>query len=116
VKSEGQRYIDMVEEEFRQIVEIDGAPHTITQAEYDRVAAQFAPPVLQRAAREGSAQSVHEIIRADAEADPLYDRWLQRNVLPHRNPELRAVVLSFKRLGQNPGDCTADQFDAYFTR
>jgi sulfite reductase (NADPH) hemoprotein beta-component len=112
VKSEGQAYIDKVEEEFRQIVEIDGAPHTITQAEYDRVAAQFVAPEIQRPQRDSATERVHEIIRADAEADPLYDRWLQRNVLPHRNPELRAVVLSFKRLGQNPGDCTADQFDA----
>ena len=109
VKSEGQRYIDMVEEEFRQIVELDGAPHTITQAEYDRVAAQFTAPVVERAPRDAR---VHEIIRADAEADPAYDRWLQRNVLKHANPELRAVVLSFKRLGQNPGDATADQLDA----
>src|SRR3954469_20804877 len=112
VKSEGQRYIDKVEEEFRQIVELDGAPHTITQAEFDRVAAQFEAPVLAHKPREAASRSVHEIIRADAEADPLYDRWLQRNVLPHRNPELRAVLLSFKRLGQNPGDCNADQFDA----
>ncbi|MFL6693071.1 MAG: nitrite/sulfite reductase, partial [Ramlibacter sp.] len=112
VKSEGQRYIDKVEEEFRQIVEVDGAPHTLTQAEYDRVAAQFVAPEVKRPRREQADARVHEIIRADAEADPLYDRWLQRNVLPHRNPELRAVTLSFKRLGQNPGDCTADQFDA----
>jgi sulfite reductase (NADPH) hemoprotein beta-component len=55
---------------------------------------------------------VHEIVRADAEADPLYDRWLQRNVLPHRNPQLRAVTLSFKRLGQAPGDADGDQLDA----
>ena len=33
-------------------------------------------------------------------------------MLPHRNPELRAVLLSFKRLGQAPGDATADQLDA----
>lgn len=112
VKAEGQKYIDKVEEEFRQILEIDGAPHTITQAEYDRVAAQFVAPEIRRPQRDAAARNMHGIIRADAEADPLYDRWLQRNVLPHRNPELRAVVLSFKRLGQNPGDCTADQFDA----
>jgi sulfite reductase (NADPH) hemoprotein beta-component len=112
VKAEGQRYIDKVEEEFRQILEVDGAPHTLTQAEYDRVAAQFTAPVLQRPRRDAAAQRVHEIIRSDAEADPLYDRWLQRNVLPHRDPQLRAVVLSFKRLGQNPGDCTAEQFEA----
>ena len=112
VKAEGQKYIDKVEEEFRQIVEIDGAPHTITQAEYERVASQFVAPQIRPPQRDRADARVHEIIRADAEADPLYDRWLQRNVLPHRNPELRAVVLSFKRLGQNPGDCNAEQFEA----
>jgi sulfite reductase (NADPH) hemoprotein beta-component len=112
VKSEGQRYIDQVEEEFRQIVETDGAPHTITPEAFERVAARFVDPVIAPGERNPADARVHEIIRADAEADPLYDRWLQRNVLPHRNPALRAVVLSFKRLGQNPGDCTAEQFDA----
>jgi len=109
VKAEGQRYIDRVEEEFRAIVEQDGAQHTITQAEYDRVAASFVPPVLP--ARERDAR-IHEIIRADAEADPQYDRWLQRNVLPHRDPRRRAVQLSFKRLGQAPGDADANQLAA----
>ena len=112
VKSEGQRYIDQVEEEFRQIVETDGAPHTITSEAFERVAARFVDPVIAPPERTAADARVHEIIRADAEADPLYDRWLQRNVLPHRNPALRAVVLSFKRLGQNPGDCTAEQFEA----
>lgn len=112
VKSEGQRYIDQVEEEFRQIVEVDGAQHTLTQAELDRVSAFFVEPELKPRRRDAAEARVHEIIRADAEADPLYDRWLQRNVAPHRNPQLRAVTLSFKRLGHNPGDCTADQFDA----
>lgn len=45
VKAEGQRYIDDVDEEFRQIVEHDGGPHTIEQAEFDRVCASFVPPV-----------------------------------------------------------------------
>lgn len=106
VKAEGQRYIDQVEEEFKAIVEQDGAPHTITQAEYDRVAANFVAPVVKPAAVDAR---MHEIVRADAEADPAYDRWLQRNVREHRNPELRAVTLSFKRLGQAPGDADADQ-------
>jgi sulfite reductase (NADPH) hemoprotein beta-component len=108
VKAEGQRYIDQVEEEFRQIVEIDGAPHTITQAEFDRVAASFVPPLLKHE-RSGADARVHEIVRTDAEADPAYDRWLQRNVAGHKNPELRAVTLSFKRLGQAPGDANAEQ-------
>jgi sulfite reductase (NADPH) hemoprotein beta-component len=109
VKAEGQRYIDQVEEEFRAIVEQDGAPHTITQAEFDRVAASFVPPQVRPATRDAR---LHEIIRADAEADPQYDRWLQRNVLPHRNPQLRAVQLSFKRLGQAPGDADGAQLEA----
>jgi sulfite reductase (NADPH) hemoprotein beta-component len=111
VKAEGQRYIDKVEEEFRAIVEKDGAPHTITQAEYDRVAASFVTPDIQPHSRRGADAQLHEIVRADAEADPHYDRWLQRNVLPHRSPQLRAVTLSFKRLGYAPGDATGDQLE-----
>ena len=111
VKAEGQRYIDKVEQEFRAIVEQDGAPHTITQAEFDRVAASFVTPEIKPHTRKGADAQLHEIVRADAEADPLYDRWLQRNVLPHQNPQLRAVTLSFKRLGYAPGDATADQLE-----
>jgi sulfite reductase (NADPH) hemoprotein beta-component len=112
VKAEGQRYIDQVEAEYRQIVEVDGAPHTITQAELDRVAASFVPPALgQRPARKGADANLHEILRAGAQADPEYARWLGRNVAAHRNPDLRAVTLSFKRLGQAPGDATGDQLD-----
>src|SRR3954471_11137363 len=53
VKAEGQRYIDQVEAEYRNIVEQDGAPHTITQAEYDRVAASFVTPEIKPSARKG---------------------------------------------------------------
>ncbi|AMO21583.1 nitrite/sulfite reductase [Ramlibacter solisilvae] len=111
VKAEGQRYIDQVEEEFRAIVEHDGAPHTITRAEFDRVAACFVPPALHRE-RDSAQKRIHEIVRAGAEADPAYDRWLQHNVHEHKNPELRAVTLSFKRLGQAPGDANAEQLEA----
>jgi sulfite reductase (NADPH) hemoprotein beta-component len=41
-----------------------------------------------------------------------YQRWLTQNVHAHQNPALRAVTLSFKRLGFAPGDATADQLDA----
>ena len=40
-----------------------------------------------------------------------YSRWLQQNVAPHKNPALRAVTLSFKRLGQAPGDANASQLE-----
>jgi sulfite reductase (NADPH) hemoprotein beta-component len=112
VKAEGQRYIDQVEEEYRQIVEIDGAPHTITQAELDRVSASFVPPALSEAREhKGADANMHHILLAAADADPEYGRWLHRNVTGHRNPQLRAVTLSFKRLGHAPGDATGDQLD-----
>ena len=105
VKAEGQKYIDDVEVEYQQIMEHDGGPHTITQAEFDRVAACFVPPVL------NSAAQAADTLPVTAEEAAAYSRWLQQNVAPHQNPDLRAVTLSFKRLGQAPGDATADQLD-----
>ncbi|MCT9812220.1 nitrite/sulfite reductase [Acidovorax sp. Be4] len=111
VKSEGQQYIDDVEEEYRQIVEIDGGPHTIPQAELDRVKACFADPQLPDLPQLTPAQ-IEQTLLSHAAAHPAFSRWLSRNVHAHRNPQLRAVTLSFKRLGQAPGDATADQLDA----
>jgi sulfite reductase (NADPH) hemoprotein beta-component len=108
VKAEGQRYIDEVEAEYRQIVDHDGAPHTIPQAELDRVRASFVPPTLQRGGKTADVK-VSQILRAAAENDVEFSRWLKQNVAPHQNPDLRAVTLSFKRLGQAPGDATAEQ-------
>ncbi len=110
VKAEGQRYIDDVEAEYKQIMEHDGGPHTITQAEYDRVAACFVAPTLSCDRKDADAKIAH-ILRAAAEDDVEFGRWLQQNVAPHQNPDLRAVTLSFKRLGQAPGDATAAQLD-----
>ena len=102
VKAEGQQFIDQVEAEYKDIVEIDGAPHTITQAELDRVSSSFVAPILRRSA-------VSETVAPPASEE--YARWLQQNVAAHKNPALRCVTLSFKRLGQAPGDATADQLD-----
>jgi sulfite reductase (NADPH) hemoprotein beta-component len=110
VKAEGQRFIDEVEAEYRQIVEVDGAPHTISQEEFDRVAASFVPPA-QHTERKTSDAKVADILRAATEDNAEFGRWLARNVAPHKNPDLRAVTLSFKRIGQAPGDCTAEQFE-----
>ena len=102
VKAEGQRFIDDVEAEYRAIVEQDGAPHTITRAELERVQACFVVPELKAAALPSS-------VRTDGQT---YQRWLARNVRGHRLPQLRAVTLSFKRVGFAPGDANADTLDA----
>ncbi len=104
VKAEGQRYIDQVEAEYRQIVDVDGGPHTITQAEYDRVAACFVVPELTR--------HVGAPLDALPQGDKAFDRWIVRNVAVHKNPNLRAVTLSFKRPGANPGDASAEVMEA----
>ena len=105
VKAEGQRYIDEVEAEYQQIITADGAPHTITQAELDRVTASFVPPTLDLNAAPASTAKVPPERQAD------FDRWLKQNVAAHKNPALRSVTLSYKRLGQAPGDADADQLD-----
>jgi sulfite reductase (NADPH) hemoprotein beta-component len=108
VKAEGQRYIDEVEAEYQQIITTDGAPHTIPQAELDRVSASFVPPALVEHAP-SAINNVANVIPADRQKD--FERWLKQNVAAHKNPALRAVTLSFKRLGHAPGDADADQLD-----
>ena len=111
VKAEGQNYIDQVEAEYQRILTQDGAPHTISQAELDRVTASFVPPTLAGKTHLSAEEVLAQLTQA-ADADTNFARWLQQNVAPHRNPHLRVVTLSFKRLGQAPGDATADQLDA----
>lgn len=102
VKAEGQKFIDAVNAEYQAILEQDGAPHTITQAELDRISANFAVPELK-------AANLPSSVKTDGQ---LYQRWIQQNVRGHRLPGMRAVALSFKRVGFAPGDADADTIDA----
>ena len=110
VKAEGQAFTDQVEAEYRDIVEKDGAPHTITRAELDRVSAFFVAPDL-NCDRKSADTKIANILKAAAEDDLEFSRWLTQNVKPHKNPDLRAVTLSFKRLGSAPGDANAEQLE-----
>ena len=103
VKAEGQRYIDEVEAEFDDVVNKDGGPHTITQTEFDRVAACFVEPSAPTSITTSDNKNTQ---------DPAFKRWVHQNVVAHKNPALRAVTLSFKRLGLAPGDATAEQLAA----
>ena len=107
VKAEGQRYFDEVNEEFDRILE-SGAHHTIPQVELDRVSACFVMPPVDVVPDE-TQEKAEQALLAQAKADKEFTRWLQQNVTSHQNPGLRVVTLSFKRLGQAPGDATADQ-------
>ena len=86
VKSEGQKFIDEVEAEYRAIVEQDGAPHTISADELARVQASFVEPPL-RAAKLPS--------QIDTAAKP-YQRWLAQNVRAHRQADLVRLLLGLR--------------------
>ena len=72
------------------------------ESELARVSASFVVPEL------SPARAVVTLAEEDA---PAYQRWLTKNVVAHRDPALRIVTLSFKRLGQAPGDATAEQLE-----
>ena len=105
VKAEGRRFIDAVDAEFAAL-RADPTTPRLTQAEFDRVAACFADPVLPRADEDGGDAP------PPSELPPALRRWQQRNVHAHRIAGHRAVTLSLKRAGQPPGDIAADAMEA----
>ena len=120
VKAEGQRYVDEVEAEYREIVERDGAPHTLSLAELRRIEASFSAPALDlptatAIATDAWLAQAETELSIQAAKTPAFARWLAQNVHAHKNPALRSVSLSFKRPGYAPGDATADQLDAAAT-
>jgi sulfite reductase (NADPH) hemoprotein beta-component len=115
VKAEGQKFIDAVETEYQNILAQDGAPHTIPQAELDRVSKHFMPLAQSEYtlnATEFVATKLNRILAVAAHDDVAFTRWLTRNVHAHKNPKLRAVTLSCKRVGQSPGDVTPEQMES----
>ncbi len=110
VKAEGQAFVDEVEAEFSDILARDGGQHTLNDAELARVSAGFIAPDLS-CDRKSADEKIAHVLKAAAEDDIEFGRWLQRNVTAHRNPDLRAVTLSFKRAGQAPGDASAEQLE-----
>ena len=74
-----------------------GGPMTITQAEYDRVAAHFTAPA-------------YETVGAvELPAEKAFQRWVDRNTQPHKVAGYAAVTLSLKQHGIAPGDITSQQ-------
>jgi sulfite reductase (NADPH) hemoprotein beta-component len=110
VKAEGPRFAAEVEAEYQRVL-AQGGVHRVSETELRRVQAHFEPPAGV-CNRTDADQKMARILKAAAEDDAEFTRWLHRNVHTHRNPDLRAVTLSFKRIGQAPGDANADQLDA----
>ena len=111
VKAEGRRFVEAVADEFAKILhhDVDGAAQILTDAELERVTARFADPPGVRPARGGFEPGRH------LDPSSVFARWLERNVHGHRVAGYRAVTLSLKRIGQAPGDATAEQMEAAAT-
>ena len=92
-----EEYARQVEEEFQAVKALGIDP---PQAEFDRIAAHFAPPAFE----------------ADAPAtvdrrDPDFAVWLDQNVHAHQARGYAVVTISLKPIGGIPGDASADQID-----
>ena len=110
VRAETQRFIQEVENEFARVSESDAAACTLTQTDWDEVATRFAPAPTASAADVQLWQTWAS--GAPAATHPGYARWLRHHVVRQAQPGLAAVTLDFKRVGQGPGDATADQLQA----
>ena len=100
VKSVGiDRFREQVEAEW--LAARDYAPR-LEAAEVDRVRAFFVPPPYANL----------QDIDVAAGRTPEFQAWCRYNTREHKVPGYRAVFVSLKRHGENPGDITSDQMDA----
>lgn len=96
---------DLGADEFRRQVEAEfvkvkalgiDPPH----AEFERIAAHFAPPAFETGLTDTLDRS-----------DPDFALWLDQNVRAHKAPGYAIVNISLKPVGGIPGDASADQID-----
>ena len=92
-----EAFSQQVEEEWAYMK--DG-PATLTQAEFDRVAAHFTAPAYEKLAE------------PELPTEKAFAKWVDRNTHPHKVPGYAAVTLSLKQHGIAPGDITSAQMAA----
>ena len=102
-------------EQFRQEVEAEWALNKdgalrLTRDEIERVAQYFQPPPYEALPHE--ALPGGSLLGAELGKDREYARWLKQNVLPHKQPGYRLVVLTAKHEDNPPGDVSDTQLDA----
>ena len=97
---------------FRQEVEAEyqhckSGPDTWTPAQWDRVAKGFVAPEYQELNPLCDPDLIQSVPGTQRDA---FERWLQRNVRPHRQKGYASVLLSLKpHTGLAPGDLTSSQ-------
>ena len=98
-------------EVFREAVEeewegIKGGHHELPESEIARIRAYFAPAEFQ--ALDDVCREFDQCLLADRE----FARWVDINVVGHRQRGYAIVNVSLKPVGGIPGDATAEQMDA----
>ncbi|MXP41659.1 nitrite/sulfite reductase [Altererythrobacter soli] len=92
-----EEFARQVEEEFQHFLTL---ATDFPQAEYDRIAAYFAPPPFEQGLSD-------EIDRSD----PEFALWVDRQTVAHKAPGYAIANISLKPIGGIPGDISADQMD-----
>jgi len=92
-----EEYARQVEEEYAHVKSLGIDP---PRAEFDRIAAQFAPPALDASAPDAIDRS-----------DPDFAVWVDQNVAAHKVPGHAIVNISLKPVGGIPGDASSAQID-----
>jgi sulfite reductase (NADPH) hemoprotein beta-component len=90
-------YRRQVEDEFLHVKTLGIDPPA---AEFDRIAAFFAPPAWE----EGLSDTLDL-------SDPDFKLWVDQNVFAHKQPGYAIATISLKPVGGIPGDASADQID-----
>ena len=96
---------DLGQEEFTRQVEAEWQAilpngSDVPMAEFDRIAAYFAPPAFETGLSDDLDLS-----------DPDFAVWVKQQVVAHKAPGHAIVNISVKPIGGIPGDATADQID-----
>jgi len=99
-----------VEEFGRQVEEewshLKDGPTTLTDSEFERIAAHFAAPAYAALPAEDLGYAAH------LKDDKGFANWAKRSVHAHKVPGYAAVTLSLKKTGVAPGDITDTQMEA----
>jgi len=98
-----------VEEFGRQVEEewsfLKDGPTTLTDEEFDRIAAHFAPPAYETFAGDDASYT------AALATDKAFAAWIRRSLHAHKVPGYAAITLSLKAPGVAPGDITDKQME-----
>jgi sulfite reductase (NADPH) hemoprotein beta-component len=98
-----EEFSRQVEEEWSHLK--DGAT-TLTDTEFERIAAHFAPPAYETRSADDLSFAAH------LKDDKPFANWVKRCVHAHKVPGYAAITLSLKAPGVAPGDITDLQMEA----